>query len=328
MKTEILKMLKEDQSAYISGEAMSQKLGVSRTAIWKNIKTLRAEGYQIESISNKGYRYVDKAYDLNKSECELAFESSTFIQRVVFFESTDSTNAQAKILGNQGPVVNTLVIADEQTLGRGRLGRSWDSGKGKGLWMSLLLKPDLQPERAACMTIIAAAAMSKAIDELAGVKTQIKWPNDIILNHRKVSGILTELSAELSHINYLVLGMGVNTGHETFDSSLEDKAISLYQASHEKINRLSLAKAFVTHFEDDYNRFVNEGSLEGVINYNRTHSVTLNKEVAIIKGEETRRVKAIDIDELGNLIILNENNEKEKIYYGEVSVRGINGYAE
>jgi len=173
---------------------------------------------------------------------------------------------------------------------------------------------------------MAAAAISCAIDDVTGLETQIKWPNDIVINGKKVCGILTEMSAELNHINYLILGIGINVNQSQFDEDIMSKATSLYSISNQRYNRLDIVVNFIEHFSYYYKRLIEQTDFSEVIQINREKSATLNKEVDILTIQQKRRVYAKDIDLDGNLIIINECDKEEAIYFGEVSVRGINGY--
>ena len=327
MKAEIIRLLREKQGEYVSGEDISKQLNVSRTAVWKSINTLRNEGYEILSVTNKGYRLVSEIKELNEVELKYALKDYDLVQECFFFDSIDSTNQKAKSIGNKLEFPQCLIVSDEQSNGRGRLGRQWNSEKGTGIWMSLLLKPDFTPDLASRITLMAAAAMSDAIETETGIETAIKWPNDIVVNGKKVCGILTELNAELNHINYLVLGIGVNVNTRNFEVEIRDKATSLsIEKKNKWINRLNIIKLFVEKFEIYYNQLVNENDFRPVIEYNRRKSITLNKDVEIISGNVKKIAFALDIDMDGNLIVKNSDGTNEAIYYGEVSVRGVNGY--
>ena len=327
MKTEIIKILQLNREHYISGEEISKTMNVSRTAIWKVINQLRNEGYDIESSPNKGYRLVAQTCDLNQSELEIAMQPFELIEEVLYLETVDSTNKYAKDIGNKGNFRQLLIIAERQTLGRGRLGRQWESEDHSGIWMSLLLKPDIQPTLASRLTLLAAVAVSAAIDDVTGLETKIKWPNDIIIENKKVCGILTEMSAELNHINYLVLGIGINVSQMDFPDEIADKATSLKRVTDTLYNRREIVVSFIKIFEDYYQKLILSNDFQSVVDYVIKKSATLNKEVDVITSGNSRRVFAKTIDESGNLIIVNENGEDEAIYFGEVSVRGINGYA-
>lgn len=331
MKKKIVEALMEAKGNFLSGEDISQMLGVSRTAIWKHIKQLKVEGYDIESVTNRGYRLQNTKGHYNEISIEMALKENKtyerFIHRVVFFETVDSTNLQAKKIGQNGDFKNTLLVSNEQTNGKGRLGRTWESQKNHGVFMTLLLKPDISPESAPYFTMIASTAVAKAIYKVTGIQTKIKWPNDIILNGKKLCGILTELSAEINCIHYLVIGVGVNISQETFEPALQDKAVAL-NLKGVNVNelRLKIIQEFVECFEMYYNQFVLNMDLTEVVDYNRKHSATLNKKVHLINKEQIREVFAKDLDAFGRLIVINEATEEEVISTGEVSVRGLNGY--
>lgn len=327
MKNKILKVLIDQKEGYISGENLSHMFGVSRTAIWKHIQTLKKEGYEIVSVTNKGYHLKRKSSDVDQISLENIISNSKHIEQVYYLDQVDSTNMEAKRIGEISPFKETLIVAREQIKGKGRMGRPWTSEKDSGIWMSLLLKPSLSPDMVSKITLIAAAAASIAIEEETGLVTGIKWPNDIIIDSRKVCGILAELSAELGHIHYLVVGIGINVSQSQFEEPLAHKATSLNIENKGKpVNRLNIIKKFVETFEMYYNQFVNEGLYDSVVTYNIKKSVTIGETVHVTMGDRTRTVFAKTIDEAGNLIVTNEEGEDEAIFFGEVSVRGINGY--
>ncbi len=327
MKNKILKVLIDQKDGYISGENLSQIFGVSRTAIWKHIQTLKKEGYQIVSVTNKGYHLKRKSSDVDQIALEQITFNSGLIKQVVYLDQVDSTNMEAKRIAQTNQFNEALIVAREQVKGKGRMGRSWFSEKDSGIWMSLLLKPSLSPDMVSKVTLVAAAAASRAIEEETGLVTGIKWPNDIVINRKKVCGILAELSAELGHIHYLVVGVGINVNQSAFEDSIADKATSIVIENHGKpVNRLNIIKKFVEIFEMYYNQFVNEGLYDSVVEYNIKKSVTIGEKVNITTHDRTRMAFAKTIDEAGNLIVTNEDGADEAIFFGEVSVRGINGY--
>ena len=204
MKAKILKLLKESGNDFLSGEKICEELGVSRAAIWKHIKLIKEEGYEIEAISRKGYRIISSPDILTFEEIKDFLSTKYIGKNIIYYDSIGSTNSIAKKLAESGEKHGTVIISEEQTMGRGRLGRSWISPKYKGIWMSIILRPNVVTENISQITLIGAAAVQKAIMKM-GIKTSIKWPNDIVLNSRKVCGILTEMSGEIDHINYLVM---------------------------------------------------------------------------------------------------------------------------
>lgn len=331
MKKKIIEALTSAKENFLSGEEISQLLGVSRTAIWKHIKQLKAEGYSIESVTNRGYRLSLDSRHYNEISIEMALKENKtferFVHQVQYFDTTDSTNQRAKTIAQNGAFENTLLVSNEQTNGKGRLGRTWESQKNQGIFMSLLLKPDISPESAPYFTMIASTAVAKAIYKVTGIQTEIKWPNDIILNEKKLCGILTELSAEINCIHYLVIGIGINISQVEFDPALKDKAIALnIRDLDSNTLRLKIIQEFVECFEMYYNLFVHNKDLVDVVNYNREHSATLNKKVHLIYKDQIREAYAKDLDAFGRLVVINETEQEEIISSGEVSVRGLNGY--
>lgn len=326
MKSRIIEELKEHSHTFISGEELSQKLGVSRTAVWKVIKQLKEEGYQIESVSRKGYRLIQEGDSLNAEALGVELKDSALIKKIEHFDSIDSTNTYAKHIASEGAEEGTLVIADEQLSGRGRLGRKWTSPKGTGIWMSLVLRPDIEPIHAAKMTQIAAAAMNEAIIRVTGLNAGIKWPNDIILSKRKTCGILTEMSAELNTVNYIVVGIGVNVNVEAFPDDIKDVATSLKIESGETVRRKDIVVEFIKQFEAFYFAYIKEGNLHDTLEYCKTNSVTIGQKVRVIHKNETLFGEAIDLNEDGELIVKFENGEVKPVFYGEVSVRGLTDY--
>ena len=209
MKTEILRMLRE-ADGYISGQELCNKFGVSRTAVWKAINQLKEAGYEIDAVQNKGYILKAAPDIMNQNELKSIMNTSWAGQELLYFDSIDSTNTKAKELAEAGYPNGTLVVSDSQSAGKGRRGRSWESPSGTGIFMTLMLKPDINPNNASMLTLVAALAVAKAISEITGEKALIKWPNDIVMNGKKVCGILTEMSAQFDYINNIVIGIGIN----------------------------------------------------------------------------------------------------------------------
>ena len=220
MKHKILDILKGSEG-YVSGEEISRSLNISRTAVWKHIKTLREDGYEISSSTNRGYR-LGQSDVISPEEITAALDTG-FIGRSVFcLEETDSTNSECKRHSDYPD--GTVFTAEIQTGGRGRRGKEWSSPKGVGAWFSVLLKPDMRPEDVSKITLIAGLAVCRAI----GCGAMIKYPNDIVIGSRKVCGILTELSAEIDAVNYIVCGIGINVNTPSFDGELQERATSLF----------------------------------------------------------------------------------------------------
>lgn len=327
MKREILKLLKESSNEFISGQYISDRFGVTRAAIWKYINQIKEEGYDIESVSKKGYRLISSPDIITYEEIE-PYLNTEFIGRNIFhFDSIESTNSKAKQLADSGEAEGSIVISEEQTRGRGRLGRSWTSPKYKGIWMSIILRPDLDPIDAVKLTQTAAASVVKAINELK-IKAYVKWPNDIVVNHKKVCGILTEMNAELTKINYVVVGIGINVNIEEcqIPEDIKNVATSLSIELKASVNRQELVAIVLNNFEKLYTKFVNDNDIKASIDVCKENSALLGKEILIITRGKSIEAKALDIDADGRLLVEYSDGKQENLISGEVSVRGKGSY--
>lgn len=325
MKKKILSILKKYDEEYVSGEKLSEELGITRAGIWKHIKALKENGYIIDSVSNKGYKLVGTPDRIDEEEVA-PFLKTKYVGRVFkHFEEIDSTNTQCKRECANKAIDGMVVTAEAQTQGKGRLGRDWKSPVGTGIWMSIVLTPNISPVLAPKTTIIGAAAVYNVLKDM-GLDVGIKWPNDIVIDGKKVCGILTEMNAEIDRINYIILGIGVNVNTEVFPEELSDKATSLKLILGTDVSRKEITAKILNYIEYYYDLFKNTGSIKEVINICRKGSVLLGKEVKVINGENEIICTAIDIDEDGELIVKYEDGSIHKMLSGEISVRGIYGY--
>lgn len=329
MKKRILEKLKKNEG-YISGEKLSEEFGVSRTAVWKNINSLKEEGYKIVSAPRRGYKLVSNPDILSKEEILPELDTEFIGQNYIYIKEVDSTNEEIK--RRSGELEDgSAVVSEHQTAGKGRLGRKWYSPEKEGIYFSLILRPEIPPFEAPKITQIGAAALVKTLSEL-GIEAKVKWPNDIVAGGKKIAGILTEMSGELMAIDYIVLGIGINTSIDygrdiegEFGESLKEKAGSLSDIS-ENFDRKSLLIKLFENFEELYKDFLNRKTAEKSIEICREYSAVLGKKVRIIrKNEETVR-KAVEIDENGALVLEDENGNRETVISGEVSVRGESSY--
>ncbi len=328
MKNIVLEELRRNKDKYISGEDLSKGLNVSRTSVWKHINKLKKEGYIIESSTNKGYMLMETPDTLYPAEIKRLLNTKIIGKEIVFIESVDSTNNHGKRLCEKGFIEGTLIIAEEQTTGRGRLGREWVSPKGEGIWISILLKPNIKPEEASQITILTAYAVAKSIRELLDVDAMIKWPNDIVIGGKKVCGILTEMGGEIDVINYLIVGIGINANIEErfFIENGLSTATSLRLIKGEPIDRKVLLSKVIKNFEQLYIDFIKTSNIESILNNYRKMSATLDKEIKVTYNKEEIEGKAIDINNSGQLIVKLRNGNIIELASGEVSVRGIYGY--
>ncbi|HSQ88492.1 biotin--[acetyl-CoA-carboxylase] ligase [Romboutsia sp.] len=324
MRDKIIEIILNNQDEFTSGEELSKRLGISRAGIWKHIKALKEQGYNIESVNKKGYKLIEKPGDLLTYK-NICHELNTkFIgNKIIHFDTIDSTNDYAKEIAsatNEG----TVVISEEQTKGKGRLSRHWHSKSNEGIWMSIVLKPNIMPYKAPFITLIAGASISSALNNL-GVKTLIKWPNDIILNNKKISGILTELSAEIERVNHIVLGIGINVKTMDFSQEISDIATSLYKENY-KISRVDIVRNIFTEFENLYLDYINNNSKDKTLDICRKYSAIIGKDIYILQGDDKELVKCLDINEDGNLVVEKQDKTIREIMSGEVSIRGVKGY--
>ncbi len=316
----------------MSGQQLCDRLGVSRTAVWKVMKQLKEEGYQIESVPSRGYRLVESPVDVySESEIASRLQTKWAGRRLVFFESTGSTNPDAKRFAEEGAPHGTTVVADRQTAGRGRRGRSWESPAGRSIYFTSIVRPAFVPDKASMITLVMALSVAEAIQEVTGLPTGIKWPNDIVVNGKKVVGILTEMSMtpEMNEIQFLVAGVGVNVNQESleeFPEELRGTATSLKIESGRQFDRAALLAEILARFEESYETFERTVDLSGLRARYESRRVGRNAVVRVLDpaGEYTGISRGIT--ETGELIVEKESGERTLVYAGEVSVRGLYGY--
>ncbi len=327
MKTEILKMLRETAN-YVSGQELCEHFGVSRTAVWKVINGLKEEGYQIASTPRRGYRLEEAPDILSESELKSRLGTTWLGQHVVYFKETDSTNTQAKRLAEEGAPEGTLVVADMQTAGKGRRGRTWQQSPGMMVSMTFVLKPEFAPDKASMLTLLAAHSVAGAIEQASGLQALIKWPNDIVINGKKTVGILTEmsLSVEQDSIHYVVVGIGINVNITTFPEEIRDVATSLYLESDKKVNRAGLIAEVMERFEKDYTQFLQTEDLSAILEDYNTHLISRDREVRVLDPKGEFKGISRGMNKNGELLVEREDGSVANIYAGEVSVRGLYGY--
>ena len=330
MKAEILRLLKESDE-YISGQQLCEQFQVSRTAVWKVIDQLKKEGYKIEAVRNKGYRLVDCLENLDiltQAEIESQMNTKWAGKNVIYYDEIDSTNTRAKDLGDKGDKKNngTLFVADRQVAGKGRRGRAWESPSGSSISMTILLHPDILPNKASELTLIMALAVEEGVEKVTGLKPGIKWPNDIVLSGKKICGILTEMSTEISYINYVIIGVGINVNMESFPDEIRDVATSLKIESGSEVKRASLIAAIMESFEKFYEIFLETQDLSGVVDHYNSLLLNKNQKVRVLEPGHEYEAMALGISSSGELIVRLEDGEEREVYAGEVSVRGVYGY--
>lgn len=318
-------MLRESEG-YLSGQQICDTFQVSRTAVWKVINQLKEDGYQIEAVRNKGYHIVESPDTVNKEAVKSFLKTNWAGQNLLYYEETDSTNTQAKRLGEEGAVHGTLVVAGRQSAGKGRRGKMWTSPPGSSIYMSILLRPEMPPDKAPMLTLVMAYAAALAIQDQEEIGAKIKWPNDLVLNKKKICGILTEMSAEVDYINYVVIGIGINANTESFPAELADTATSLRIESGDAVCRARLIAGVMERFEQCYEAFIEAGDLAPFVDGYNDILVNCNREVRILEPGRERNAISGGIDNAGRLLVEYEDGTTEAIFAGEVSVRGIYNY--
>ena len=328
LREDVYGILAQQRGQFVSGQSLSDRLCVSRAAVWKAVEALRRSGCTVEARSGLGYRLTDEGDALTASRVAACLTAAR--ENIVVLDTTESTNDRCKALAAQGASDGTVVMAGCQTAGRGRLGRTFLSPADQGLYLSVLWRPDCPPESLLPLTALTAVAVSRAVERLGGTSPDIKWPNDLVLNGRKVCGILTELSveAESGHVAYVVAGMGVNCRQraEDFPPELRQIAGSLDMALPERIPRAALAAAMIEELDELRQKVLFQPQL-WLAEYRR-RCLNPGRRVILVRQGVTAEAEALDVDESFGLVVRHDNGMIETLRTGEVSVRGLYGYAE
>ncbi|MFD0680884.1 MULTISPECIES: biotin--[acetyl-CoA-carboxylase] ligase [unclassified Paenibacillus] len=316
---QLVQLFEEKDGAFVSGEELSATLQCSRTAIWKHVEKLRSAGYVFEAVSRKGYRLVEKPDKLELASIEKQLKTEVFGQNIHYYEQLGSTQTKAHELAKQGAVEGTLVIAEQQTEGRGRMGRKWHSPKGKGIWMSMILKPRIPLQFAPQLTLLIAVALCRAIRQVTSLPAGIKWPNDLLIDGKKISGILSESIAEDEKPLYVIVGVGISANLREDDYSEELKAIatSLQIEAGKLVDRTELLCRFLEELETLYELYHSKG-FEPVKLLWEALSVSLNRKVRNQSPQGLVEGIAVSLDETGALIVQLEDGSLTKWYSGTI----------
>lgn len=323
MRSKILSYFLNHPGEYVSGEKISEDLHISRAAVWKHLKVLRNEGYQFDSQVRKGYLLLEIP-DLVSEEVVMPHLKTKYVGRnYKYLKEVDSTNQKAKELASQGAIEGTVVIAETQNHGKGRLQRGWFSPAYRGIWLSVILRPRFLPQEAPKMTLLAAVAVAKVLRDHQ-VPVGIKWPNDLLIGSKKIVGILTELSAEIEQIHYVVLGIGVNINirQDDFSPELQEIATSLQDISGVPWRREKLVAEMLAEIERLYDA-VQENGFAEIFQLWRKMNITLGSEVTVLCGDISYEGVATDLDESGSLWIQKTDGTRELVQAGDVSIRSI-----
>ena len=307
---------------FISGQEISEKLGVSRQAVWKSINALKEKGYEIQSVTNRGYRLVSSPDYLNESSLKSLLHNKIIGKNLIVLDSVNSTNDYLKKLGNEGCENGTVVAAREQTRGKGRLGRTWQSKKDDGIAFSVLLRPNVAPSEVSAITPLAGLAVCKAIREYTKLDCVIKWPNDIIVGRKKLVGILTEMSAEFDAVEYVITGIGINVDHTSFPEEIAFKATSLLLETGRHIDKNEFLACVLEHLENEFVKNNLELTPTALSEYTDL-CATVGRSVTFQRG--TRRISgmAVGVSEHGELKVMMSDGTISLVNSGEVTVQGI-----
>ncbi|MCA1054615.1 biotin--[acetyl-CoA-carboxylase] ligase [Rossellomorea aquimaris] len=321
IRKKLIEAFSESHGEFLSGQALAEIAGCSRTAIWKHIEELRKEGFVLEAVRKKGYRIVHTPDSVTENKIRLGLQTSTLGQVIHYEKSVPSTQKIAHDLAGDGAAEGTLVIADEQTAGRGRLMREWHSSSGNGIWMSLILKPNLPPQKAPQFTLITAVAVVQAIEEVSSLEPEIKWPNDILINGKKVTGILTELQAESDRINSIIIGIGMNVNHtiEHFPDAIQSIATSLSIEEGKPLSRAVIVQKVLERMESLYGLYMKEGFTPIKLLW-ESYAVSIGKRIRARTINGTIEGTALGITEEGVLKIEDMAGVVHQIYSADIEV--------
>jgi BirA family biotin operon repressor/biotin-[acetyl-CoA-carboxylase] ligase len=315
MQNQIIHFLKKNGN-YLSGEEISRQLKISRAAIWKNIQELRKEGYKITAVSHRGYKLTACPDKLIPREIQFGLNTKTFGKKIVYSPVVPSTMDLAFQLGVDGSPEGTVVLCETQTKGRGRMGRPWNSPKSKGIYMSIILRPALSPADVAQITLLSAVVVREAVQKVSQVDVTIKWPNDLLVQRKKVAGILTELSAEMDRVRFCVVGIGINVN--TPLSALPSGATSLKKAAKRPLKRVEIVQEILRSLER-WNDGLKAKGFRPVLDAWKKHSSTLGQRIRIADQNGSTQGVAVDLDERGAILIRNAKGDLVKKMTGDIS---------
>ncbi len=317
MQDKILEFLKKKEE-YVSGDYMSQRLGISRQGLWKHVQELKDQGYDVVAVPHLGYKLVSSPDRLYPAEIQANLHTKFIAKKIHYFDCLSSTMNMAMDLGMKGAAEGTLIVAESQTKGRGRLGRSWASPKYKGIYISLILRPHMSLHATPLLTLLAGVSACEAIKDFTGLDAQIKWPNDIFIQQKKVGGILTEINAESDVTRFVSIGIGLNVGHDKKIDGLH--ATSLEEQKKEVVSRVGLLQEILHKIEVNYVMFGRSGQkgVALIIDKWRRYSMTLGKRVKVEFQKRRLEGQAADIDKDGGLLIRTDSGSTEKVMAGDI----------
>lgn len=321
LRKQLLDAFSEADGDFLSGQHLADVLGCSRTAIWKHIEDLRKDGFEVEAVRRKGYRIVQTPDTVTADDIRLGLQTKVLGQHIHYEETVDSTQTVAKKLANDFAEEGTIVVAESQSTGKGRLGRKWESPKNTGVWMSVILRPKIPITKAPQLTLITAVAVVQAIKEATGITANIKWPNDVLVKGKKIAGILTELQAEADQISSIIIGVGINVNQENkdFPEELHPIATSIALESNQQLKRVELIRIFLAQLEKLYFLYLDEG-FQPIKRMWESYANSIGKRITArtLTGEITG--KALGITDDGVLQLLDDTDEIHHIYSADIHI--------
>jgi BirA family biotin operon repressor/biotin-[acetyl-CoA-carboxylase] ligase len=317
-REKLLTLLKKAEGTWVSGDDLARKVALTRSAVWKHVCRLREQGCAIESSPRKGYLLTQRPDRLVADEIREALETRNFGKReVVCLERTESTNTSARSLALRGAPEGTLVVAETQTQGRGRKGRSWYSPMRDGVYVSIVLRPRLLLNQAGRIPILASLALAETFIGLGISDVSIKWPNDVLLRGRKVAGILTEVGAEMDSVDYMIIGVGINVNTPKFPRSLQGSATSLFMESGSRFFRSMILAQYLTRLEKDYSLY-RKGVTGSVLARWKDLAGVMGRRVSVEAAGRNSQGVVEDLDEDGALIVRSRGGGRVRVCSGDI----------
>ncbi|MBN2514741.1 MAG: biotin--[acetyl-CoA-carboxylase] ligase [Deltaproteobacteria bacterium] len=321
-KVQLLSYLKENRETWVSGESLSTKMAISRSAVWKHIKALRADGYTIESSPKKGYLFQKASDLLLPEEIREGLKTRSFGQQeIAYHRETDSTNLRAKELADQGAPEGTVVISEKQTSGRGRRGRSWFSPAEKGIYASLILRPSLPPNEAPKIVLLTSVAAAEALSIRTKLPVTIKWPNDILVKGKKIAGILIDIETEMDAVNYVIVGLGLNVNipYHSLPESIRNDATSILIETGKQTPRKDIIREYLRLCEKYYEQF-NEGRFQEILERWEKYANIIGQRIRVDLAGKTHMGNVSHIDPDGVLVIIDSDGRTHRIFSGDMTV--------
>lgn len=318
-QNKLIEILSKHQGQYVSGQKLSEALNISRSAIWKHMKNLAQAGYQIDAKSRVGYRIISGPNQLNEYTLKWGLKTSWLGKTLIHKPTTISTQSDAHQLARNNAKHGTIIIADQQTGGVGRRKRPWHSAEEKGIWMSMILRPDLLPYQAPQLTLLTATVLADVIQRLTDLKPKIKWPNDILINHKKAAGILTEMQAEQDEIDYVIIGIGLNINQQRNDlpTDLQEIATSIAIETNQEWSLVLFVQEILQTFEDQYHKYVTNG-FDKIKDQWERYGYKIGEKVWIKQTDQYEQATFLGIAEDGALLIENTPGDIHKVYSAEI----------